>query len=70
MNGTEAAFCFNLFCRQLSESYVSWPATLFGWMGKLLVKASVKGMEKAVVAVTTVAVCFSNVNNKVVRLLC
>jgi hypothetical protein len=64
LDGMEAAFSFNLLQRQVRESYVGWPGTLFGWMGKLLVKASVEGTEEAMVAVGKVVMCYNNVGNK------
>jgi hypothetical protein len=59
LDGTEVAFCFNSFWRRVSESYVGWPETLLGWMGKLLVKVSVEGTEEAMVAVMAVTTAMS-----------
>ncbi len=41
-----------------------------GCKGKLSVKASVEGTEEAMVVVMTVAVCYSDVDNTRIRLLC
>ena len=56
LDGTEAAFCFNSSRIRVRESYVGWPGTLLGWIGKLSVKASVDGTEDAIVVVLTVVV--------------
>ena len=63
LDGTEAAFCFNLWQRRVRELYVGWPATLLGWIGKLLVEALVDGTEDAIVVVLTAVVWYSNVKH-------